>query len=94
MSVVEVDDDKKLDVKPNCVYVIAPNRKLEISDGKVAAANRRARAVRSANGAPHLFRKIADARRDDREVPGPGDRWLRRWRPISCAKQAWGFNSG
>jgi len=38
MSVVEVGDNKKLDLKPNCVYVIAPDRKLEIKDGKVGAA--------------------------------------------------------
>src|SRR5215470_9480349 len=38
MPVVEVSDDRKLDLKPNCVYVIAPDRRLEISDGKVGAA--------------------------------------------------------
>lgn len=38
MPVVEVADDQKLDLKPNCVYVIAPDRRLEIKDGKVGAA--------------------------------------------------------
>jgi two-component system, chemotaxis family, CheB/CheR fusion protein len=37
MDVVSVDDNKKLDLKPNCVYVISPDRKLEIQDGKVGA---------------------------------------------------------
>jgi two-component system CheB/CheR fusion protein len=37
MSVTEVDDDKKLQLKPNSVYVIAPDRKLEITDGMVGA---------------------------------------------------------
>src|SRR5262249_45587915 len=38
MSVVEVSDNKKLQLKPNCVYVIAPDRKLEINDGTVGAS--------------------------------------------------------
>jgi two-component system, chemotaxis family, CheB/CheR fusion protein len=37
MSVIEVDDNKKLQLKPNSVFVIAPDRKLEISDGMVGA---------------------------------------------------------
>jgi two-component system, chemotaxis family, CheB/CheR fusion protein len=39
MSVVEVSDNKKLQLKPNCVYVIAPNKKLEISDGMVGSSS-------------------------------------------------------
>jgi two-component system, chemotaxis family, CheB/CheR fusion protein len=38
MSVVEVDDHKKLELKPNWVYVISPDCKLEIRDGAVGAA--------------------------------------------------------
>src|SRR5262245_65076554 len=37
MPVVEVDDNKKLELQPNSVYVIAPDRKLEIKDGMVGA---------------------------------------------------------
>jgi len=37
MKVVEVGDDKRLELKPNCVYVIAPDRKLEIHNGTVRA---------------------------------------------------------
>jgi two-component system CheB/CheR fusion protein len=37
MSVMEVGGDKHLELKPNCIYVIAPDRKLEISDGTVAS---------------------------------------------------------
>src|SRR5262245_50457442 len=37
MSVVEVNDDKKLDLQPNCVYVIAPDRNLQISDTTLSA---------------------------------------------------------
>jgi two-component system CheB/CheR fusion protein len=39
MSVVEVKDHQHLDLSPNCVYVIAPDRKLEITDDTVAAAS-------------------------------------------------------
>ncbi len=38
MSVVEVNDSKHLPIEPNCVYVIAPDRKLEISDTAIAAS--------------------------------------------------------
>jgi two-component system CheB/CheR fusion protein len=37
MSVVEVTDDQRLDLKPNCVYVISPDRKLEMDDTTIAA---------------------------------------------------------
>ena len=36
MDVVEVSDTQQLELKPNCVYVIAPDRKLEISDTTIA----------------------------------------------------------
>ena len=42
-----VDDDKRLELKPNCVYVISPDRKLEIRDGTVGW-----RAIRGAARAP------------------------------------------
>jgi two-component system CheB/CheR fusion protein len=35
MDVVEVKDSKVLDLKPNCVYVISPDRKLEIKKRRV-----------------------------------------------------------
>ncbi len=38
MSVVEVKDHQRLDLQPNCVYVIAPDRKLEITENTIAAA--------------------------------------------------------
>ncbi|HUQ52408.1 MAG TPA: chemotaxis protein CheB [Gammaproteobacteria bacterium] len=38
MSVVEVGDSKALQLTPNCVYVIAPDRKLEITADTIAAA--------------------------------------------------------
>jgi two-component system CheB/CheR fusion protein len=38
MSVLEVRDGKALKLTPNCVYVIAPDRKLEISADTIAAA--------------------------------------------------------
>jgi two-component system CheB/CheR fusion protein len=37
MTVTQVDDHKRLPLKPNCVYVIAPDRKLEIRDNTVGA---------------------------------------------------------
>src|SRR5262245_1081536 len=36
MDVVEVSDTP-VELKPNCVYVIAPDRQLQISDDKIAA---------------------------------------------------------
>ncbi|HET7607104.1 MAG TPA: chemotaxis protein CheB, partial [Gammaproteobacteria bacterium] len=38
MSVVEVSDHEELELKPNCVYVIAPDRKLVLTPKTVAAA--------------------------------------------------------
>jgi two-component system CheB/CheR fusion protein len=38
MNVVEVNDDKKLDLRPNSVYVIAPDRNLQIGDTTISAA--------------------------------------------------------
>jgi two-component system CheB/CheR fusion protein len=38
MSVVEVRDSQQYDLTPNCVYVIAPDRKLEATAATVAAA--------------------------------------------------------
>lgn len=38
MPVVQVKDDQKLELKPGCVYVIAPDRKLEISDRTIGAS--------------------------------------------------------
>jgi two-component system, chemotaxis family, CheB/CheR fusion protein len=37
MPVVEMDDNKRLDLKPNCVYVISPDRKLEIENDVISA---------------------------------------------------------
>ncbi|HVJ29996.1 MAG TPA: chemotaxis protein CheB, partial [Gammaproteobacteria bacterium] len=39
MSVVEVRDHQELELKPNCVYVIAPDRKLVITAKTIAAAS-------------------------------------------------------
>jgi two-component system CheB/CheR fusion protein len=38
MSVVQVGDSEQLELKPNCVYVISPDRKLEISDTTIGAS--------------------------------------------------------
>jgi two-component system CheB/CheR fusion protein len=38
MSVLEVSDDQEIELKPNCVYVISPDRKLEISDTRIGAS--------------------------------------------------------
>src|SRR5262245_11844849 len=38
MSVVEVNDSQQLELKANCVYVIAPDRQLEISDTMIGAS--------------------------------------------------------
>src|SRR5215471_9910494 len=38
MSVVEVNDDQRLELKANCVYVISPDRKLEINDTTIGAS--------------------------------------------------------
>jgi two-component system CheB/CheR fusion protein len=38
MSVVEVNDSKQLELKPSCVYVIAPDRKLEINETMIGAS--------------------------------------------------------
>src|SRR5262245_23162181 len=38
MKVVEVADGKKVQLEPNSVYVIAPDRKLEIGDSTIAAS--------------------------------------------------------
>jgi two-component system CheB/CheR fusion protein len=38
MSVVEVGDSKAMKLTPNCVYVIAPDRKLEMTEDTIAAA--------------------------------------------------------
>ncbi len=38
MSVVEVGDDQTRELKPNCVYVIAPDRKLEINDSTIGSS--------------------------------------------------------
>jgi two-component system CheB/CheR fusion protein len=38
MSVAEVKDRKKLELKPNCVYVISPDRQLEITDTTIGAS--------------------------------------------------------
>jgi len=38
MSVTEVGDSSELTLRPNCVYVIAPDRKIEITQNTVAAA--------------------------------------------------------
>src|SRR5262249_543778 len=37
MKVTEVSDNKRLQLKPDSVYVIAPDRKLELLDGTVGA---------------------------------------------------------
>lgn len=37
MDVLEVKDERRLELKPNCVYVISPDRKLEISDTTIGA---------------------------------------------------------
>src|SRR5690348_4876333 len=60
MRVVEVDDDEKLELKPNCVYVIAPDRKLEIHNGTVGAGPfEEPRGRRSAIDL--FFRSLADS---------------------------------
>ncbi len=38
MPVREVGDDQKLELQPNCVYVISPDRKLEIDDTTIGAS--------------------------------------------------------
>jgi two-component system CheB/CheR fusion protein len=57
MSVVEVND-RPLELTPNCVYVIAPDRKLEISDTRIAATPFDARSRRSPIDV--FFRSLAD----------------------------------
>jgi len=37
MPVQEVSDDQKLELKPNCVYVISPNRMLQIDDRSIGS---------------------------------------------------------
>ena len=60
MPVVEVDDNKRLELKPDHVYVIAPDRKLEISDDKVGAGPfEEPRGRRSAIDL--FFRSLADS---------------------------------
>ena len=38
MDVLEVSDNQKLELAPNTVYVISPNRMLEIDDRSIGAA--------------------------------------------------------
>lgn len=60
MKVVEVTDNKRLELKPNTVYVISPDHKLEIYDGTVGSAQfDEPRGRRSAIDL--FFRSLADS---------------------------------
>ena len=48
MPVIEVKDDEKLALEPDHVYVISPDRKLEISHHSIGAAPREEPSVRRA----------------------------------------------
>lgn len=60
MKVVEVTDNKRLELKPNTVYVISPDHKLEIYDGTVGSGKfEEPRGRRSAIDL--FFRSLADS---------------------------------
>jgi two-component system, chemotaxis family, CheB/CheR fusion protein len=77
MSVVEVRDNQEFELKPNCVYVIAPDRKLVTTAKTIAAASfddlRERRAAIDV-----FFRSLAE---------NHGDRVVRR-RVRRCARRA------